>query len=109
MDAVGGPAAAAPGSPPAPASRRQAAAGAARAVRTSEELRRRLAGLADAIAGVLDEHATVHERMAAQDGPAGLGGHAARARELAAAERAVAQAYRDGTHPTDAVRGTIRG
>jgi hypothetical protein len=97
------------GSRPPPVSRRQATASAARAVREAEELRRRLAGLADAIAGVLDEHATVHERMAAQDGPAGLGGHAARVRELAAAERAVAQAYRDGAHPTDAVRGTIRG
>jgi hypothetical protein len=61
------------------------------------ELRRRLAGLADAVAVVLEEHATVHERMAGQDGPADAGGHAGRARELAAAERAVAQAYRDGT------------
>jgi hypothetical protein len=88
---------------------RQTAAWAARAVRDSEELRRRLAGLADAIAGVLDEHAAVHERMAGQDAPAGPGGHAARVRELAAAERAVAQAYRAGAHPTDAVRDTIRG
>jgi hypothetical protein len=78
-------------------------------VREPEELRRRLAGLADAIALVLEEHATVHERMAGRDGPAGAGGHAARSRELAAAERAVAQAYRDGTRPPDAVRGAVRG
>jgi hypothetical protein len=75
-------------------------------LREPEELRRRLAGLADAIAGVLEEHATVHERMAGQ---ASAGGHAARSRELAAAERAVAQAYRDGTRPPDADRGAIRG
>jgi hypothetical protein len=109
MDAVGDPAAADPGSPPAPLSPRQATAWAARAVHDSEELRRRLASLADAIATVLDEHATVHERMAGQHVPAGPGGHAARVRELAAAERAVAEAYRAGVHPTDAVRGTIRG
>jgi hypothetical protein len=103
--AGGGPLAAGPGSPPpAEVSQRRTAASAARAVRNAEELRRRLAGLADAIAAVLDEHATVHEHMAAQDAPAGPG-HAARVRELAAAERAVAQAYRAGAHPTDAVRG----
>jgi hypothetical protein len=75
----------------------------------ADPVSRRLADLADAVAMVLDEHATVHEHMAAQDAPAGHGGHAARVRELAAAERAVAQAYRAGAHPTDAVRRTIRG
>jgi hypothetical protein len=109
MDVVGDPAAADPVSPPAPLSPRHAAASEARAVHDSEELRRRLAGLADAIAVVLDEHATVHERMAGQDVPAGPGGHVARVRELAAAERAVAAAYRAGVHPTDAVRGAIHG
>ena len=84
----------------------QAKAWAARAVRESEALRQRLAGLADAIAVVLEEHASVHERMG---GPEGAGGHAARARELAAAERAVAQAYRASTRPPDSVRDTIRG
>jgi hypothetical protein len=88
---------------------REPTAAAARVVQESEALRRRLAGLADAIALVLEEHATVHEHMAGQVGPAGADGHAARVRELAAAERAVAQAYRDGTRPPATVRGTIRG
>jgi hypothetical protein len=108
MDLVRDPAADS-GSRPPPVNPRQATASAARAVRESEELRRRLAGLADAVAMVLEEHATVHERMAGEVGSAGPGGHAARARELAAAERAVAQAYRDGTRPPDTVRDTIRG
>jgi hypothetical protein len=108
MDLVRDPAADS-GSRPPPVSRRQATASAARAVHEAEELRRRLAGLADAIAGVLEEHASVHEHMAGQAGSAGAGGHASRVRELAAAERAVAQAYRDGTRPPDAVRNTIRG
>jgi hypothetical protein len=106
MDVVGDPLALGPRSRPPPVSPHQATASAARAVHESEELRRRLAGLADAIALVLEEHATFHERMAGRDG---AGGHAARSLELAAAERAVAQAYRDGTRPPDAVRDTIRG
>ena len=106
MDVVGDPSALGPGSRPPPVGPRQVTASAARAVHESEELRRRLAGLADAIALVLEEHATVHERMAGQDG---AGGHAARSLELAAAERVVAQAYRDGTRPPDPVRGTVRG
>jgi hypothetical protein len=109
MDVVRDPSALGPGSRPPQVSPRQATASAARAVHDSEELRRRLAGLADAIAVVLEEHATVHEHMARQSGPAEVGGHAARPRELAAAERAVAQAYRDGTRPPDTVRATIRG
>ena len=106
MDLVGDPSALGSGSRPPPVSPRQATASATRAVHESEELRRRLAGLADAIALVLEEHATVHEHMAGQDG---AGGHAARSLDLAAAERAVAQAYRDGARPPDAVRDTIRG
>jgi hypothetical protein len=106
MDVARDPSAVGPGSRPPPASPLRATASASRAVHESEELRRRLAGLADAIAAVLEEHATVHEHMAGQDG---AGGHAARSRDLAAAERAVAQAYRDGTSPPDTVRGTIRG
>jgi hypothetical protein len=106
MDVVGDPSALGPGSRPPPVSPRQATASAARAFHESGELRRRLAALADAIALVLEEHAAVHERMAGQDG---AGGHAARSLELAAAERAVAQAYRDGTRPPDPVRATIRG
>jgi hypothetical protein len=108
MDLVRDPAADS-GSGATPVSRRQATASAARAVREAEELRRRLAGLADAIAEVLEEHATVHEHLAGQAGSAGAGGHATRARELAAAERAMAQAYRDGTRPPGAVRDVARG
>lgn len=106
MDVVREPSAADPGSRPPPVSPLRTTES---AVRQSEALRGRLVGLADAVAVVLEEHATVHEAMAGQVGSAGAGGHAARARELAAAERAVAQAYRDGTHPPDAVHGTIRG
>jgi hypothetical protein len=109
MDVVGDPPAVDPGSRPPRVSPVQATAAAARAVQESMELRRRLVGLADAIALVLEEHATVHERMAGQAGMAEAGVHATRSRELAAAERAVAQAYRDGTRPSDTVRGTIRG
>jgi hypothetical protein len=108
MDLVRDPAADS-GSRPSPVSRRQVMASAARAVREAEELRRQLAGLADAIAQVLEEHATVHEHLAGQAGSAGAGGHAARVREIAAAERAVAQAYRDGTRPPGAVRDVVRG
>jgi hypothetical protein len=108
MDAVRDPTAADPSLRAALLDPLRAKAWAARAVHESEALRQRLAGLADAIAVVLEEHASVHERMAGQGGPEGAGGHAARARELAAAERAVAQAYRAGTRPPDAARDTIR-
>jgi hypothetical protein len=107
MDVVHDPSAVSPGSRPPPVSPLQTAVSAARAVHESEELRRRLADLADAIAVVLEEHATVHERMAGRHNDNGR--HAARVRELAAAERAVAQAYRNGTRPPDTVRDTIRG
>jgi hypothetical protein len=109
MEAARDPTAADPGSRPSPVSPLETTASAARVLRESQELRRRLARLADAIAAVLDEHATVHEHMAGQDEPRGSGGHVARVRELAAAERAVARAYRDGTRPPAAARGTIRG
>jgi hypothetical protein len=103
------PMAADPGSRRAPAGPLRTRASTARALRESRALRRRLARLADAVAVTLEEHATVHDRMAAQDRTDDDAGHAARVRELAAAERVVAQAYRDGTRPPDAVRGTIRG
>ena len=64
-----------------------------------------LARLAESIAATTEHSAKVHDRMSARMPEAAE--HAARERRLAAAERAAAEAYRQGRAPSADVRQQI--
>jgi hypothetical protein len=80
-----------------PANPRQGWADAIRVRRQSQALREQLGRLAEQVAEVEEQSAAIHEAMAAPVGTlVNAGERAARARRFAAAERAVARAYRGG-------------
>jgi hypothetical protein len=80
-----------------PAPPRQAWADAVRVRRQSQALREQLGRLAEQVAEVEEQSAAIHEAMAAPAGPlVNAAERAERARRFAAAERAVARAYRRG-------------
>jgi len=81
-----------------PATPQQAWADAARVRRQSQALREQLARLAEQVADVEERSAAIHQAMAEGAGPlVNAGQRAARGRWFAAAERAVAAAYRQGS------------
>ena len=90
-----------------PSTPQQAWADAARVRRQSQALREQLGRLAERVAEVEEQSAAIHQAMAERGGPlADATTRAARARWFAAAERAVAQAYRRGVVPPEVAWAT---
>jgi hypothetical protein len=72
--------------------------------RQSQALREQLGRLAEQIAEIEEQSAAIHEAMAAPGGPlVNAAERAERSRRFAAAERAVAQAYRRDAMARDVV------